>query len=104
MNALVGDLFQLSKLEAKQVELHVEAFSLNELLQDISQRYALIAKEKNIDFVWEQSDQVALVEADLALIERVLQNLIDNALKFTPEGGSVKVKMQVKSGQVEVRG
>ena len=102
LNALVGDLFQLSKLEAKQVELHLEAFSLNELLQDISQRYALIAKEKEIDFVWEQSDQVALVEADLALIERVLQNLIDNALKFTPKGGEVRVNMQVKKGQVEV--
>lgn len=93
LNRLVSDLFQLSKLEAKQVDLNIERFSLSELLQDISSRYSLLAKEKNIQFNFKAPSTRSMVEADLSLIERVLQNLIDNALTYTPENGELSVSI-----------
>ena len=103
LKRLVSDLFQLSKLEARQVELKVEPFSVTELLQDVSGKYALLATEKKIEFSWNQAASVAMVEADLGLIDRVLQNLIDNAFKFTPEKGEVTVSVLEKDEGVEVK-
>jgi signal transduction histidine kinase len=102
LNGLVSDLFQLSKLEAKQVELNIEAFSLAELLEDLSKRYALIAKEKAIDFKWINHTSASIVKADLSLIERVLQNLIDNAFNYTPMNGEVEVSIIENEKGVEV--
>ena len=47
--------------------------------------------------------ELPLVFADVALVERVLQNLMDNALKFTPEGGRVAIQLVNQSKGVEVR-
>lgn len=98
----VDDLFELSKLEAKQVELNVEPFSLNELIQDISGKYALKSKESDITFDWDVSRSISMVEGDLGLIERVLQNLIDNAFKHTPKGGVIRIGILEKGLNVEV--
>jgi len=92
LEKLVNELFELSKLEAKQVKLVKEAFFISELVSDISNRYQLMAKDKRIVLDTRLSKERQLVFADVSLIERVIQNLIDNALKFTPSGGRVLVQ------------
>jgi signal transduction histidine kinase len=77
----IGDLFELSKLDAGRVQPKLEAFCLSELLHDVTQ---------------------ALVRADIALIERVLQNLIDNALRYTPAGGTIRIDIQPQGAEVAV--
>jgi signal transduction histidine kinase len=89
LEKLVNELFELSKLEAKQVKPVKEPFFISELVSDISNRYQLIAKEKSIVLDTKLSKERQRVFADVSLIERVIQNLIDNALKFTPHGGRV---------------
>ncbi len=102
LKARVDDLFELSKLEANQVELKVEPFSIGELVNDMSNKYQLISEKKKISFKWNIDQQNSMVEADLELIERVLQNLIDNAFEHTPEGGDIHISIVKKQYKVEV--
>jgi signal transduction histidine kinase len=98
LEKLVNELFELSKLEANQVETHKEPFIISELVSDITNKYQLAARNKNITINTELSKQLPPVYADVSLIERVLQNLIDNALKFTPEGGEIKIETKKEDG------
>jgi len=94
--SLVTELFELSKLEAKETLPAMETFSLAELLQDIHQKNMIIAKSKNIDLLLEMDDRLPLIKADIRMIERVFQNLIDNAFKFTPSSGAINIELRKK--------
>ena len=92
LEKLVTELFELSKLEANQVHAKKEPFIISELISDIINKYQLIAKTKDISILTELSKELHPVYADVSLIERVMQNLIDNAIKFTPIGGKIIIK------------
>jgi len=92
MEKLVNKLFELSKLEADQVQPVKEPFFIGELISDISNKYQLLAKNKSITLNTRLSKESQQVFADLSLIERVMQNLIDNALKFTASGGHIVIQ------------
>ncbi len=88
---LVEELFELSKLEAKDKTLQLEEFPIAELLQDVYQKNLIIAESNKIKVTIELSDNLPLIKADVGMMEKVFQNLVDNALKFTPENGSIKL-------------
>ncbi len=94
LKRLMTDLFELSKLESRQIKPKMEPFFMSDLLQDLNQKYQLLAQERNIELETELPSKMPVVLADIALIERVLQNLIDNALNYTPEKGKVRIKME----------
>ena len=99
----IADLFQLSTLDAGRVTPRLEVFCLAELLQDVVASYQLDAGRRGVALVLDAGSQLApMVRADLGLIERVLQNLVDNALRHTPEGGSVTLALEPRDGRVEV--
>ena len=100
LKKMVAELFELSKLESKQITPKKEPFFINELIQDVVQKYLILARRKGIMIQSVISNNIKLVNADVALIERVLQNLIDNALKFTPEGGTITIKTQEQEDDV----
>lgn len=102
LTKLVGQLFEYSKLEAKQIEPHKEPFLISELAMDIYYKYQILATERNIEFKIEMEEGLPLVFADIALVERVIQNLVDNALKFTPEGGTITLQLSHNANNVEV--
>ncbi|MDP1623452.1 MAG: HAMP domain-containing sensor histidine kinase [Bacteroidales bacterium] len=102
LKRLVSDLFELSKLEARQIELRKETFFINELLQDTVQQYHLETEKKQIRIESEISTSVPMVLADLTLMERVLQNLVSNAVQYTPEKGTIYVNVRKKESNVEV--
>ncbi|MBE0391240.1 ATP-binding protein [Flavobacterium sp. PL002] len=91
LEKLVHELFELSKLEANQIRPNKEAFIISELVNDISSKYHLIAHNKKITIDTFLSKELAPVFADISLIERVIQNLLDNAIKFTPENGYISI-------------
>ncbi len=103
LSRLVAQLFEYSKLEAEQIKPEKEPFLLSELAQDVSVKYQILAQEKNVEIKLDAPPELPLVFADVALVERVLQNLMDNALKFTPPGGSVAIQLRNRSKGVEVR-
>ncbi|MGB1319219.1 MAG: sensor histidine kinase, partial [Flavobacteriales bacterium] len=62
-----------------------------------------IANKKNIDLKLETQEKIPLVFADLSLVERAIQNLMDNALKFTPEGGSITLSVEPSAKTVSIK-
>jgi two-component system OmpR family sensor kinase len=102
LSNLVSDLFDLSKLEAKDWNLHAEAFSLGELVQDVVQKFRLQAEKKEIRVHTSMDTGILFVHADIALIERVLENLLENAIRHTPVEGSVGVVLRQEQDGVAV--
>lgn len=100
LTRLVGELFELAKLEAREATPQCEPFSLPELVQDVVQKFQLKAGESDVSLAMELDAELPLVSADIALVERVLDNLIDNALTHTPPGGSVRVPVRRDAEQV----
>ncbi|WP_186758692.1 sensor histidine kinase [Echinicola salinicaeni] len=92
LKTLVDQLFQLSKLEANEVEAIIEPFSMSELLQDNLLKYKMISKEKDIVMQSKVPTDLPMAIGDVGLIDRALQNLLDNAIKFTPEGGRIHLE------------
>ena len=92
----------MSRLEANQVRPTKEPFFISELVNDISSKYQLIAKDKSITLNTRLSKESQRVFADVPLIERVMQNLIDNALKFTPTGGRIVIQTSEATRGIKV--
>lgn len=96
LKKLVMQLFELSKLSSGSVVLQSEAFSLLELAYDCVQQFALESSAKNIQLsVHPDSDETRQFEifADIALVQRVLENLFVNALRFTPDAGRICIEL-----------
>lgn len=102
LGQLIGDLFELSKLDAASVHPQLEDFSLAELLQDVTQEFELDAQQKNISIEIDAVHGAFTVHADIGLVQRVLENLIRNALKYTPEGGHIRIALQRLEKRVAV--
>ncbi len=102
MGKLVGDLFDLAKLDARDVQPQFESFSIAELAYDVVQSLALNAGEHGVGLAAEVPANLPFVHGDIGLLERVLQNLISNALRHTPGGGSVRVVLSAQRSRVQV--
>lgn len=102
LSKLVDQLFEYSKLEAKQVEPNKEPFALSDLVLDLIASNKIIAAKNNIAIELDASKQLPLVFADISLVERAIQNLLDNALKFTPANGKITLKMTPLEKTLEV--
>jgi len=102
LTQLVADLFELSKLDSGQMQVHYELINIPELLQDSCLKYELFAKNKSINIKSEISPDLPKVQADLYLMDRVLQNLLDNAVKYTPAQGEIEVKACQENDRVQI--
>ncbi|MBI3529747.1 MAG: HAMP domain-containing histidine kinase [Betaproteobacteria bacterium] len=91
---LIGDLIELAKLDAREVKLSREAFPVAELMQDVMQKFQLRADQKQIKLAVNLPRNPPFVCADIGLIERVLENLIGNAIAHTSAGGSVSLDLK----------
>lgn len=99
---LVSELFELASLDSREVPVRAEPFSLGELVQDVTQKYQLVAENKNLRLRADFEGEPPFVFADIALIERVLENLLENAVRYTPEGGVVTVRLSPERERVVV--
>ncbi|MFU8812472.1 MAG: sensor histidine kinase [Balneolaceae bacterium] len=98
LNRLIADLFELSKFDSQDVTPNLEYISMAELVQDLTHQFRPLAEDKNITLNATFPDKTsALVYADISLLDRALSNLIDNAIKHTPEGGTVSIN-SIKDG------
>jgi two-component system, OmpR family, sensor kinase len=93
LRKLISELFELATLENQGAELHFEPFSMSELIQDVTHKFQLEAKEKNLRLETSIPHEPAFVSADIGLIQRVLENLIENAIKYTPAGGHIDISL-----------
>lgn len=102
LSGLIGDLFELAKLDAHEVKPKYESFALADLLQDVVLKFKLQAELKNIQVVADVDTAVNFVWADIALVERALGNLIENALRYTPEQGRVTIYVAAKEKMINI--
>ena len=91
LTALVEDLLVLARMESKGDELSPEEIHLPDFAADIARDFALRAKKKGVTLRVEVPPDIAPLHADPLRMEQVFTNLVDNALKFTPEGGTVTI-------------
>jgi signal transduction histidine kinase len=99
---LVEELFELARLESGQARPRLESFHPGELAQDIVLKLRPRAEAAGVRLAAELPAELPLVRGELGLIERLLTNLIENALRFTPAGGSVKVSLAAEAGGTRV--
>jgi len=92
LEQLIAALFELSRLESGAVVPQREEFALNELLQDVALRFRLRAQQAGVELRTQFDPAGPRAHGDIALIERVLENLLDNALRHTPAGGRVSLE------------
>jgi signal transduction histidine kinase len=91
LSGLVARLFDLAKLDSGQMTATLEPCALGDLVQDVVQEFELAASNKGVDLKTSIRPDLPLVHADIGLMERVLRNLIENALRYTQSGGTVTV-------------
>ncbi|MEM1202245.1 MAG: HAMP domain-containing sensor histidine kinase [Acidobacteriota bacterium] len=102
LGRLVTELFELTKLDRQEVEPQLERFRVGELVQDNVQRFRLHAQAGDIHLEADFARDLPPVYADIPLIERALENLIENALRHTEKGGSVTVALREVGARLEV--
>lgn len=103
VGALAQSLFELARLEYGVVKPQKEHFSLAELLQDVFQKFELSAQTRRQKMLADIQPGLPLIDADLAMIERVLTNLLDNAVRHAPEQGTIAVRVWKEGEKVLVQ-
>ncbi len=103
LNRMIEALFELSKLEAQESKPQIEAFSILDLVQDILQKFRLEAENKGLLLTFKCDEQLPQVSGDIALIDRALSNLVDNAISSTETGGSVELILKHEGDCVSVK-
>ncbi len=91
LGRLIKELFELATLDNTDSLPAFEPFSMAELAQDVTQKFALQAEQKSLTLETDIPRDAPFVSGDIGLIERVLENLIENAIKYTPSGGKVRI-------------
>ncbi|RJQ47384.1 MAG: sensor histidine kinase [Gammaproteobacteria bacterium] len=103
LGRLVEELFELAKLDSNAAPVRMEPFALDDLAQDVAQKFQLAARDKGVVLEVICPQRLPLVQADIGLMERVLANLIENALRYTPAGGRVTLGLSHEQDAVTVR-
>lgn len=91
MNRLITDLLSLSKIEAERLEINKSPVDLGKLIDNTVSILSPQAKEKDIMINIKIADSLPMVECDRDMVGQLLINLIDNAVKYTPHGGTITI-------------
>ncbi len=100
--SLINDILDLSKIEAGRMELEPTDFDLRAVIENTLILVRERAHRHGIALRRSVDQQVGVIRADERKVKQVLLNLLSNALKFTPEGGQIEVRANVRDGEVEI--
>jgi len=102
LSNLIDDLFELSQLETEQIQLQLEPVNLNDLLSDVLESMQAQARNKGLTLNGVFSPNLPNIQAEMLKIQRVLYNLLQNAIRHTPAGGTITLTTQVVPHGVQV--
>ncbi len=102
MSGLIDDLFELSQLDAGALKIKCEAGNLADLISDTLESMRAQAEAKHQTLEGEIVGELPIIEFDHRKIQRVLNNLVGNAVKYTPEGGHIAISAGVEDKSVKV--
>lgn len=101
LSALVDDILDLSRIEAEKLELRKGPFSMGDAIMRIADLYS--ARSKNHHIIVDVEDHLPPALGDKEKVEQVLGNLIDNAIKYSPDGGRIRVCAKRSNAMIEVK-
>ncbi len=102
MQSILDDMIDVTKLEAGKISLTKSSVDLQNLIGNVCQRYEVQARNAGISLNCQTADQHQMVEVDAEHIEQVLENLLDNALRFTPKEGEIQVSFRPVPSAVQI--
>ena len=91
MTHIVQDLLTLSRLDAGNAELVLSRFPFGEAIQSVARANALAAKQRRHDLTYDPPESLPLIVGDRSRLEQVMMNIISNAIKYTPDGGHIRI-------------
>lgn len=101
MIRLVNDLLQLSKMDSQEYELNLEVVEFNKFFNRIIDRFEM-SKSQQVEFVRLLPEQSYFVEIDTDKLTQVIDNIISNAIKYSPDGGNVRFGFTVHDNMIKV--
>ncbi|OHX64747.1 hybrid sensor histidine kinase/response regulator transcription factor [Flammeovirga pacifica] len=99
---MVDQLINIRKLDNGQMKLHVKSVSLNSFIEQSILPFQVLAKQKNININFQAAKEVQYVWIDKDKLEKILFNLISNAIKYTPKDGSIYIRTKTSSERVYI--
>ena len=102
MNRMINDLLLLSRLDAKETRFYKQVVDLKEMLEEVADRFSIPCEKKGIRLNLQVTGPLPRVYVDRDQIDQVLDNLVSNAVKFTPEGGTITLGARQRDGMAEV--
>jgi len=101
MNRLIGDLTDATKIHAGRLSLERQECTLQQTLEPAIERMQLLSHEKGVEFAANVPTRPCVMSVDQSRITQVLDNLLGNSLKFTPEGGKITVNVSILENEVQ---
>lgn len=94
MIRLVNDLLQLSKMDSKDYRLNFDTIDVTKLVNSIIDRYELVSDSEKLAFIRNIQDQTTFATVDRDKLIQVLDNIFSNAVKYSPEGGEIRISLE----------
>lgn len=95
LSGIINDLLDISKIEAGKMDFKFELMHVEPIIEYVKNNLTEVAKEKNLKIKYSSSNDNVEVYADSNRLEQVLTNLVSNAIKFTPEAGTIEITSKV---------
>ncbi|HEY2381932.1 MAG TPA: sensor histidine kinase [Terriglobia bacterium] len=102
MNQLIGDLTDVARIQAGHLDVDLQECTVEDAVEPALERVRLLAREKEIEFFTTVVPGLPRIAGDMGRITQVLDNLLGNALKFTPKGGKITVTAARLQGDIQV--
>ncbi|HDS4827869.1 TPA: ATP-binding protein, partial [Citrobacter koseri] len=99
---LSQQLFELARLEHGSIKPQLERFAIGELIQDVAQKFDLTIETRQLHLQVDMPHSLPLINADVSMIERVVTNLLDNAVRHSPQGSTIRLKVWQEEAQLQV--
>lgn len=102
MRSMVQNLYDITRLHTGEIPLHIGPSSLGDLLADVVDDNRQVAAARSVQLKVERSDQPVIAEIDTELVRRALDNLVENALRYTDSGGEIRLRARNAGQDVEI--
>jgi signal transduction histidine kinase len=101
MLGLVMDILDVNKFEDSKMRINYENINLEEPVNRLIGKFSYLSRSSSVELI-NMVPELCMISADLRIIERVLENLVSNAVKFTPPGGCVRINASEQGDMVRV--
>jgi signal transduction histidine kinase len=102
LSEFIGSILNLGRIESKEIKLQLSSKDINSLLKDVIKKMEFLAQKKNIEVITE-FEPLFSIKVDQDLLQQVFSNLVENAIKYSPENSRILVSTEELNGQIVVQ-